>query len=44
MSAGAIRYHDAAPSVLTLYEPTVDGVFARLRRVVSVAGDLLMLV
>jgi hypothetical protein len=44
VSAGAIRYHDAAPSVLTLYEPTVDGVFARLRRVASVAGDLVGIV
>ena len=44
MSAGAIRYHDAAPRVLTLHEPAVDGVFARLGRVVSGAGDLLMLV
>ena len=44
MSAGAIRYHDAAPSALTLHQPSVDGVTARLRHVVSVTGDLLMLV
>jgi hypothetical protein len=44
VSAGAIRYHDPAPSALTLHQPSVDGVTARLRHVVSVTGDLLMLV
>ena len=44
MSAGTIRYHDAAPSILPLHRPSVDGMTARLRHVVSITGDLLMLV
>jgi len=44
VSAGVIRFPDAAPSALAVHPPSVHGVTARLRLVGSVAGDLLMLV
>lgn len=44
MSVGAIRYHDVvAPGALTLHGPSRHGLAARLRRVVALTGDLLVL-